>query len=486
MSKPNVVWFFADELRVSALGCYQQSWRPVWTPNIDSLAARGVRFENSFCTSPVCVPSRHSIMTSHYPESTGIYANQGAWKSFPLPVLLPTFPEHFAAHGYRTVSFGKTHLHPSYAPWQESCFEGASMHEFGLEADPTLEPIMPKGIPSPIGGVSPSEKQYTPEKVTWNALKWLDHHASGGDDTPFLLRVSYLQPHTPVLPPAHYRRLYRARDWPGHNLPRGYGSMAEEAFAAAAGGRELSHEQMQQAQADYHALVSWLDTQVGLVLGALANRGLLENTILVFTADHGASLGEDGLISKDLFVPQCHRVPLIVTWSGVLPAHEVRSDLAQGIDLGPTLVDLAGLPRLPKAQGRALFGDPEPDEVYGTVNFGHYAGDTGQFPPEGWPQGGSWPRRSCVRTRRYRLDLNVRQDGQPVPPEREDIFLADVEADPKEMHNLAKEPAQADLVASLRAKVLAHAANSVEPQYIPSFSPDESPEFLPAKVLGYS
>lgn len=482
MDKPNILWIMADELRASALGCYGSSWAPVATPNIDALAARGVLFENNFCNSPVCVPSRMSQLTAAPPERTGIYFNEGAWKSFPIPVRLKTFPEHFAAHGYRTATLGKSHYAQAYTPWQEDNGEGASMHGFGLETDPEeLQPIVPSGIPSPVGGVFPSNRVYPPEAVTRNALRWLSEHGT----QPFLLRVSYLQPHTPVLPPEHFRILYRAEDWPGNDLPHGYGSAYEEAFAEMVGGRDFTHRKMQQAQADYHALVSWLDSQVGIVLNMLHTRGMEDNTIVVFTSDHGASLGENGLLSKIVMAPQSQGTPFIVSWPGHLNCDERRTDLTENMDLARTLCDLAGIPPDQTFEGRSIFSDPPPEQVFATVGTGARGAKASSAANRGsWRNGGGWPRRVCVRTSRYRFDMNVRQDGEPAAPEEEDCFLADVVADPAERDNLAGQPALADVVADLRAAVLGQFARSVEPPFIPVFSEDEAPEFLAPKIGG--
>lgn len=480
MGKPNILWIMADELRTSALACYGGSWAPVATPNIDALAARGVLFENNFCNSPVCVPSRMSQLTAAPPERTGIYFNEGAWKSFPVPVRLKTFPEHFAEHGYRTATLGKSHYAQAYTPWQEDNGQGASMHGFGLETDPeALQPIVPKGIPSPVGGVFPSDRVYPPEAVTWNAIRWLTENG----DQPFLLRVSYLQPHTPVLPPQHFRDLYRAADWPGNDLPRGYGSAYEEAFAEIVGGRAFSHQQMQQAQADYHALVTWLDTQVGIVLNKLATSRVAESTIVVFTSDHGASLGENGLLSKIVMAPQSQKTPFIVSWPGTVPRNERRSDLSENIDLARTLCDLAGIVPDPQFEGRSVFSDPPPDKVFATVGTGTRGAKASAAADRGfWRNGGGWPRRIGVRTARYRFDMNVRQDGEPISPREEDAFLADVERDPLERANLADDLALAPLVADLRAAVLGQFARSVEPAFIPAFAEDEAPEFLPPRI----
>ncbi|SFZ81230.1 choline-sulfatase [Devosia enhydra] len=484
MARPNILWLFADELRAPALGCYGEAWAPVHTPHLDSLAARGVRFTNAYCNSPACVPSRLSMLTANLPERTGVYSNEGSWRSYPLPHILPTFPQHFAAAGYRVASIGKSHHHAAYHPWPEDNGEGSSMHGFGLDTNPkALEPIVPAGIPSPVGGVFPSDKPYPPEAVTWNATRWLDAHAG---EEPFFLRVSWLQPHTPVLPPAHYRRMYRPSDWPGHNLPAFEGSVYEEAFAEMVGGRAFSHEQMQQAQADYHALTTWVDAQVGLVLGMLKLRGLLENTIVLFTADHGASLGENGLFAKVVHARQSQRVPLIVSWPGHLPEGEVRCDLAQGLDLARTFCGFAGLAPDDSFAGRDLFADPEPDAIWSTLGSGASGSRASSAANNGlWRNGGGWPRRTCIRTARYRFDMNVRQDGAAIAPAEEDPFLADTLADPLEQHNLAADPAHAGLIAEFRARVLAHAATAIEPDFVPAFSPDESPEFLPPRIAAH-
>src|SRR5690606_5259999 len=114
MRRPNILWILSDELRTTALGCYGGAWGPVSTPNIDALAASGVLFEQAFCNSPVCVPSRLSMLTGASPERTGVYSNEGSWQSFPLPARLRTFPEHFAECGYAVASVGKSHHHHGY------------------------------------------------------------------------------------------------------------------------------------------------------------------------------------------------------------------------------------------------------------------------------------------------------------------------------------------------------------------------------------
>ena len=106
----DILWIYCDELRADALACYGHPLLKPHTPNLDRLAASGVRFTNNFCNSPVCVSSRVCILTGLYPEDTGVYNNEGAWKAFRLPRTFETFPRVFAMHGYKTANFGKIHV----------------------------------------------------------------------------------------------------------------------------------------------------------------------------------------------------------------------------------------------------------------------------------------------------------------------------------------------------------------------------------------
>jgi choline-sulfatase len=478
--RPNVLWIFSDELRADALGCLGPGLGPVATPNIDRLAASGTLFRNHFCNSPACVPARASILTATHPQENGVHSNEAAWRSYPLPVRLDTFPEAFARHGRRTATIGKSHVPRGYVPWQEENGEGGDMHIFGLDRDPaSREPIVPDGIRSPVGGVFPDREFFPPDAVTINAIDWLDR----AGDAPFLLRVSYLQPHTPVLPPARFRRLFRAEDFPGHDIPRADQSAYDDAFAAMVGGRRLTQAQMQRAQADYHALVTWLDVQVGLLLAKVALMGMRERTIVVFDSDHGASLGENGLLSKVVFAPQSQRVPRIVSWPGTLPAGAVRDDLAQSLDLARTLCHLTGVPPSDSFRGRALFADPAPDAIFASVGMGSPGARASSAANKGaWRTGAGWPRRGCVRTDRWRLDMNLRIDGTPPPPGEEDIFLADWRADPHERRDLAADPAHAAVRDDLAARLRDFASRSVEPAFVPAYSADEVAEFAPPRL----
>ncbi|MEV6037724.1 sulfatase-like hydrolase/transferase [Nonomuraea sp. NPDC052116] len=457
MNRPNVLWLYCDELRADALGCYATAGGlSPRTPAVDALAAGGVVFERCYTTSPVCVPSRTSALTGLLPERTGVYHNEAASPGFPLPEGLITFPEVFAASGYATASFGKEHIPPALTPWQLDDHAGAGMRD-PLDGCDERSLVRTPGLRFVVGGRHPGD-DYRPDEVARRAVDWM-RRASG----PFLLRASFLQPHTPVVPPRRWARLFEPGAQPGRALDRGPGdSRFERRFGELNNGRWMAESDLRRAQADYLASVAWVDEQIGLLLGALDELGLTGETVVVLTSDHGAHLGEGGAFGKHTFAPQSHRVPLVVRRPGHLaPAR--RGDLAQSLDLGPTLLGLAGLALPAKTDGRDLFADPAPGHVTATIGYGDPASRA--FPNRDagtWYGGRGWPRRTCVRTPRYRLDATVRLDGRPATPDEEDVFLADSHADPAELRNLADDPTCADVRGTLLGHVRALARSAVE------------------------
>lgn len=468
MKKPNILWVYYDELRTDALGCYGNPYAKIKTPHIDSIAEQGVLFENCFCNSPVCVASRAAVLTGLYPEQTGVYHNEAVWPSYRFEETFDkeppiTFPQFLTQHGYTTANFGKVHVPSALRSWLHSDEAGAGMMAFYEDVDlADLKPILTPGPPLVIGGVYPGRRVYPAETVTDNALAWL-HKADG----PWLARVSYLQPHTPVFPPQPYDSLYLQGGFPD-TIADGAGlSRFEQSFGDVIGTRQLSAEAVFLAQVHYYGLVAWIDSQVGRLLDVLRTTSQIENTVIVFDADHGASLGECGRYQKQTFAPESHRVPRLISWPGTLPEGQRRNDICQSMDLAHTLFGLLDLASPDQFQGRDLFRDPAPEAIYSTIGYGFASSHA--FPNlafgdyvdnDGHPHG--WPRRSCIRTERYRLDKNVRLDAQPVKPEQEDIFLADSHADPGESVNLASSAVHSNIAARLSHLIDDHVADSVD------------------------
>lgn len=461
MSKPNILWIYCDELRTDALGCYGGGEVPMRTPHIDSLAERGVLFENCFCNSPVCVPSRTATLTARYPEQTGVYHNEGTWTGFELPIDRPlTFPEVFAAAGYATANFGKTHVNAAIQPWQTSDPSGAGMGDLlsavGRDSDSL---IMPRGVGTYLGGQWPEGVAYPHDVVAKNAANWMG--AQGG--RPFLARVSLLEPHTPVFPPQPFDTLYDARAFSGEQPARENVSEFENRFAAILDASNFSPAMVQQAKAYYYGLVGWVDSQVGKLLGELDRLGLRENTVVVFEADHGASLGEGGCWAKHIFAPQSHRVPRIVSYPSAVGSGERRSDICESLDLARTLLGLCAIEPAAEFMGRDLFNDQPPEAVYSTIGFGH--AKSRAFPNKGdgeFAESMGWPRRSCVRTAQYRLDKNTVINSEDASEHQADTFLADVVNDPEEQRNLVNENSYQNVYLHLSELLDIHSDRSVE------------------------
>lgn len=447
MTKPNIIWIQCDELRADALGCYGNRYAEMQTPHVDSIAEMGTRFTNTFCNSSVCVASRTSVLTGLPPVATGVYHNEGTWPTYQMSHSMVTFPQVFASNGYRTANFGKSHVHSSFEVWQHSNTDGASMGEFFdivNRDDPSL--IRRKDSPVVIGGQFPADVPFPAERVTQNALKWIGQV----EDEPFLVRLSYLQPHTPVLPPAPFDTLYADAGFPRTTQINPNGSQYERLFAQYAGGAELSEDELFRVQSEYYGLMARIDIEVGHILNYLDENNLLEQTIIVFDADHGTSLGDGGRFQKQSFAPESHRIPRIISWKNTLAQGDTNNEITEGLDLANTLLDLAEINRHPQFRGRNVFADPAPDAVFATLGYGFSHSLCYAYTGVGsYVDGHGWPRRACIRTSRYRLDKNIRIDGKPVSDADQDIFLADMLNDPYEENNLVGDSTLSDVVDQL-------------------------------------
>ena len=412
---PNIVWIFCDELRADALGCYGNPYTAMQTPNLDRLANDGVRFDRFYVNSPVCVSSRAAMKTGQYPEQTGIYHNEGLFTYAPEQPA-PVFTHRLADHGYTTVNFGKMHVPAMLRPFQFDDREGSD--QFALQATvQAADPAVSRTVrgASGLGIIAaryPDGVPYPPSVVTDHALEWI--RAQDGR-TPYLCRVSYLQPHTPVTVPDPWASIYDPRDFPDTVTTSTTLSRFERRYGQLCGAAGLRPETLQWIHACYYGLVTWIDDQVGRLLDALEQPNVERPAVIVFTADHGVNLGEHGALGKQLFAPQCQRVPLIVHWPGTLPGGTTRSDVCQGIDLATTFCAIAGVPPPATAVGRDLLGDDRADTAFGTIGYGEPGSTAMPMLGLGSYEGErGWPRRACIRRGHLRLDRNVRIDGHTV------------------------------------------------------------------------
>lgn len=457
----NIVFFFCDELRQDALGCYGNPAGSMHTPNIDFIANRGYLFENSYCNSPVCVPSRTSIMTGLYPEDTGVYDNEAALPTFTLPHKAVTFPEVLRQSGYRTANFGKTHLPPQLHPFETDKSQGSEMGlGLSLFERGNLRKISPCGAFSfNAASLYPEDKDYYPEKVTLNALNWMEQQES-----PYFVRISYTQPHTPIIVKRGYEAIYKNYPFTGSLPDITYLSEFEQSFAQVINLDTLTEAELIQSKIYYYGLVCWIDDEIGKVLNFLRKQEQLDNTILVLGADHGALRGECRGLGKHLFHRASQSVPLIIADPDHKEAHRISS-ICSNIDIPSTILPLAGIDTPKQFKGNNLFTDRGSQTVYATIGYGE--SDSCAFPARQLgrlPGDRGWPRRSCIRTNKYRLDMNTRIDGNYVSYDQADadIFFVDCEKYPNEDFNMYSDPAYKSVVEDLVAKLAKHCSCPTE------------------------
>jgi choline-sulfatase len=373
----NILIFCADQLRADALGCYGN--RICKTPNLDALAASGIVFENAFTPNPVCVPARASITTGNYAHrATGVKGNGGRIRDGQ-----PRLAAHFAARGYETYACGKLHYVP-YAPPDQPRLLHGFQHCDLTESGRILQQFDPHGKRrgledyvdyldsvgwggySRAHGVGNNDVRPCPTPLpadhhvdVWvanSANRRLYEHADLRRGQPFLIWCGFPKPHPPLDPPYEFVKLYDVRDVPN---PLGDASLLENRnpeltrTRVTHGFDALSPAAQRVAKMFYYALVSYQDAQVGRVLAALREVGAADNTIVIFTSDHGDLLGDFGSYFKCNFLQGSVRVPLIVSLPGG-PRGARRKQLVGLQDILPTLAALSGCPIDQEVQGLDL------------------------------------------------------------------------------------------------------------------------------------
>lgn len=439
-ARPNVLLIVSDDL-AATLGCY--GFPAAKTPNLDALAARGVRFERAYCQFPHCNPSRSSFLSGLRPGTTRVTDNADNLYTN-LPGVM-TMPHHFREHGYATARAGKIfHLG---VPSGEESMDDPQGWDFGTPFKSELP--YPKKRESAV-----KVKTGKKEGLGWQEIPCADEDLVDGGhakaaigwleqrDTskPFFLAVGFHRPHLPLVAPAKYFDLYPldaitlptepADDEADIPAPARNGAVPGYTLTATA-------EQRRAAIRGYLATVSYMDAQAGRVLDAIQRLGLAEKTIVIFTSDHGWHLGEHGLWHKRSLFEESARVPLIVSVPGMKTRGQTSAGLAELLDLFPTLCDLAGVPPLPTLQGKSL--RPLLDDPRATVHEAAFTQARRGKNAEHWGR--------SVRTARWRC--TEWDEG------RSGIELYDHDADPHEYTNLAHDPKQAATLSELRALLAA-------------------------------
>lgn len=456
--KPNVFLLLVDDLKPT-LGCYGD---PVAvSPNIDRLAAMGTRFDLAYCNQSVCMASRYNLMLGSRSTSTGFYSFGTQFREiYPNAV---TLPQHFMKHGYVAHSMGKV-FHIGHgntnddASWSvphlkdkvieyvlpESTHRKLTREE-ALFTNEFSRPIrsLPRGAAWENADVL--DEAYADGRVASHAI---DRLRSLSEDTnqPFFLAVGFVRPHLPFSAPRKYWEMYDRDQLPMPEFEEAPEGAPE--FAVKRGGeitafkpvpvdtvvfqddlkRDLIH--------GYYASVSYMDAQLGRVLDEVESLGLDENTIIVLWGDHGWHLGDHGSWTKHSNHEQANRIPILIYAPGVTKAGSSTKQLAETVDLYPTLASLAGLPR-PKA--------PQPiDGVDLTPVLKSPSERVREYAYHAYSRRGYMGR--AIRTERYRM-----VEWTPIGGTRSETVyeLYDYESDPLEKKNWAE--SKPDVLAKMKA-----------------------------------
>lgn len=450
---PNILWICTDQQRYDTIGALGNPY--VSTPNIDRLVQDGVAFTHAFCQSPICTPSRASFLAGMYPSAVHVNGNGNEY----FPNKPPLVTRTLAEAGYDCGLIGKLHLASAYGRVEPRVNDGYRYWQYSHAPRDDWEKghdyadwVREKGyilgeLIKNVEGV-PADLHQT----TWCAEQTIDFIREDRD-TPWLASVNIYDPHPPFNPPQSYREMFDPAEMPGPLFRETDLEQQKKLEAvdfqsqgrspdkldiknpivpqsprstSASDADSVSARDAKSLQAAYYAMIKLIDDQVGRILQSLEETGQRDQTVVLFTSDHGEMLGDHGLIQKGCrFYEGLVRVPLIFSWSGHLESGLKSDALVELLDIAPTLLELAGLKVPDRMQGRSLLpilqGDASEAYHRDFVRCEYY--DAVDMPD------GTFA--TMYRDRSHKLVVyHGHQHGE----------LYDLEADPGEFENLWDEP----------------------------------------------
>ncbi|MEK7951080.1 sulfatase [Luteolibacter soli] len=455
--KPNVLLICVDDLK-PVLGCYGDQLAK--TPNLDRLAARGMRFDLAYCNQAVCAASRNNLLLGSRSTSLGIYdLGTNFRKAVPDAV---TLPQYFMKNGYRAEAVGKI-LHTGHGNVDDT-----ASWSVPTVIPKVIEYLDPKD--SANGQLTREEAFFTNQKLgeigklprgnAWESMEVSDEGYSDGrtateiikrlqaakerKDTPFFIGCGFVKPHLPFCAPQKYWDLFDPSKFqlatnqkPPEDAPPYAGKRGGEIsnFEPVKPNGDVDDELARKLIHGYYAATSYMDAQLGRVIEELDRLDLSKNTIIVLWGDHGWHLGDHGIWTKHTNYEQANHIPLFIIAPGMKPGS--TKQLAETVDIYPTLTELAGLPK------------PEVPQPIDGLSLVPVLKDPSvrirDCATHAFPRGEGRIGRA-IRTERYRL-VEWKKPG--TPSDDADFELYDYQTDPTETRNLAK--SQPEVVKELRA-----------------------------------
>jgi choline-sulfatase len=458
--RPNVLWICSDDHAAYVAGCYGNA--VVRTPNIDRLAAGGMRFDRAYCNSPICTASRASFLTGRYPRTVGVTLLESS-----LPEKEQTLGKLLRDAGYDTAYFGKIGIN------------NETSHGFAKRLD--LKDVRdwlrarggPKPLPAGVAVQPPWHPFRDPARVWLNAAdlpadyvdadspatfftESAEQYLAAHRDRPFFLMVGYYEPHSPFRYPVEFR----GRHDPATFTVPWVGPEDEDQVPKIF--RDLSGQDKQGIQAAYYTSVEYLDGKVGRLLQALGRLGLADDTIVIYIGDHGYQLGQHGRFEKHCMYEESVRAPLLIRYPPAVKPGSSTSAQVEFLDILPTVLDLCGVETPKDVQGRCLTGllrgqtDRHREQVF--VEYGHSE--------EAMVRDG---RYKCVFIRGKRERDDGYATGRPLPGNVVKLF--DERDDPGEFTNLAGRPGHRGDVDRYLALLVEHMKRTARlPEHLPATS----------------
>lgn len=448
MKKPNILWICTDQQRADSLGCYGNTW--IETPNLDSLARSGVRFQNAYCQSPVCAPSRGSFLTGRYPRTCRLRQNGQR-----LPGEEKLVTSYLKDAGYVCGLSGKLHLAPCdpgmFPGIEERGDDGYSVFHWSHHPNPDW-PVNAYSLWLGEKGMTYRTRPFEKSGYVEIGMPTEYHHTTfciekaetfirnqEGFPNPWLYSVNLFDPHHSFDPPDDLFKKYCSKPSKDRQVS---GQMQEKAEDEAKitfqrldhkgaynqKGHfpydEMTAEDHFYIKAAYAAMIELIDFNIGRLMNALKETGQLENTIVIFMSDHGEMLGDHGLYLKGpYFYEELVKVPLLISCPGKIRENYVSYALTELVDLSPTLLDFAGTEVETGMQGKSMKKLLEGGDVQDRIHDAVYCEYYNAMPWHTQPAA----HATMVRSSRYKLvRYHSTREGE----------LYDLKLDPEEKQNL--------------------------------------------------
>lgn len=445
-SVPNLLYIISDQHSPLVTGCYGDS--VVKTPNLDALASSGIVMENTYCPSPICGPSRMAMLTGLHPYQNYCWTNRDI-----LDSGIPTVAHSLGAAGYQPTLIGRLH---SMGPDQlrgytKRLIGDHSPNYFGAGPDIDRGELNAASGPSHISllksGSGQSGYELHDDQVTEATLKFLSAEADRRKQfpksatKPFCLTVGFMLPHPPYVARSADYNYYKNRIkmpqnplFPETDLPDYL-----EWWHHHTGLWKLSDSETIRSRTAYWGLVTSLDRMIGKIITQLNNSGLIDNTLIIYTSDHGDMLGEHGMFWKHTFYEESVKVPLIMSWPKVIKSGTRSQRVVSSLDVTSTILDAMKAPELPGTNMRSMLPMIENGD-WADEAFSEYCSNEEWAPPNGCYQ-------RMIRRDNWKLNYYSQ-------PGTDQCQLFNLFEDPNELVNLSCDRRHKDIKNDLVARIL--------------------------------